>query len=221
VTTYFSDSPDQPVEDEPREETPTSQAAPAPDVSEPDLPPPADFDLDSWVQGVRSTIRSVNVYQRADLLGEIDSLEQQLQVARATEASGADESGMEDNLSSEELEARLFDLQQTFVDSGVTFRIEGRSETWLNRVKKEWENHSDTHGKSKDEKSVYVQLHQLAGAIIQPAGVTYEHLAALRESSEPQIRRLLVTFAMANNQAPSVTVPTSPASSATRRGRRR
>jgi hypothetical protein len=163
----------------------------------------------------------VNVYQRADLLGEIDSLEQQLQVARATEASGADESGMEDNLSSEELEARLFDLQQTFVDSGVTFRIEGRSETWLNRVKKEWENHSDTHGKSKDEKSVYVQLHQLAGAIIQPAGVTYEHLAALRESSEPQIRRLLVTFAMANNQAPSVTVPTSPASSATRRGRRR
>lgn len=190
-------------------------------TSEPELPLPEDFDLDSWVRGVQATVRTVNFYQRADLIGQIEELEGRLQIARLAEQDEGEESGMEEGSESAALEAQLRDLQKKFVDSGVTFRIEGRSETRLAAIEKEWAGRADTHGKTKDEKMVFVRMHQLADAIVAPAGVTYEHLAALREASEAQVRKLLVAFGYACGQAPSVSVPTSPQSSAARRGRRR
>lgn len=187
--------------------------------AEPELPTPENFDLDAFVHGMRSTVRTANIYGRADLIGEIDSLEAKLAVARAAAAS--DEASLDDVGEVERLEQHILRVQQEFVDSGVTFAIEGRSEAWLTNIENQWKNHADTNGLSKEEKQVFINLHQLAGAIVKPTGVTYDHLVRIREASEPQLRKLLVTFAMANNQAPQVTVPFSQRSSDKTRTRRR
>lgn len=197
----------------------TSNFDPTNAPKEPELPTPENFNLDAFVRGMRPTVRTTNVYGRADLIGEIDSLETQLGIAEA--AARDSEHSMEDADEAEELRERIVALQQEFVASGVTFKVGGRSETWLAGIEKEWKNHSTTNGLTTDEKHVFVQLHQLAGAIIEPAGVTYDHLTEMREISEPQIRKLLVTFAMANNQAPQVSVPFSQRSSDKNRARKR
>lgn len=221
MTTYYDENSAPDVGDELTEaaEQPTAEAAVPQLPAEPTLPAPADFEVGAWFQGLRSTVRSVNIYQRSDLIGEIEELEQKLlierQVAQVSELSLHESDELSD------IEDELNDLRKEFVDSGVTFQIEGRSESWMNRVEKEWKNHSDTHGMSKDEKNVFVRMHQLAESIVEPKGVTYEHLAALREASEPQMRKMLVAFTMACNKIPQVTVPTSPQSSESRGRRRR
>lgn len=188
-------------------------------VEEPELPTPENFSIDNFVRGMRSTVRTVNVYSRADLIGEIDALEAKLNVAAA--AARDEEASLDAPEEVDSLRERIFDLQQEFVASGVTFKIEGRSETWLANIDKSWKNHAAVNGMTKEEKMVFINLHQLAKAIVEPAGVTYDHLVSIREVSEPQIRKLLVTFALANNQAPQVTVPFSQRPSEQRRTRQR
>ena len=186
-------------------------------VEEQELPLPADFDINSWIAGIQATVRSTNIYARADLIGEIEALEAQL---RIVEAAAADEAGLDEASEASALREQITELQQAFVASGITFKVQGRSENWLLNVEKEFKNHADTNGMSKEDKAVYVQLHQLAGSIVQPVGVTYDHLAQLREASEAQVRKLLVSFSLACNQAPQVTVPFSQRPSDSRRTRR-
>jgi len=187
-------------------------------VEEQELPLPADFDINSWIAGIQSTIRSTNIYARADLIGEIEALEARLRIAEA--AAADEEAGLDEASEASALREQIAALQQAVVDSGVTFKVQGRSENWLLNVEKAFKNHPDTNGMSKEDKAVYVQLHQLAGSIVQPVGVTYDHLAQLREASEAQVRKLLVSFSLACNQAPQVTVPFSQRPSDSRRTRR-
>lgn len=187
-------------------------------TEDPTLPPPADFDLDAWFGGVRSTIRSCTIYQRGDVLAEIEEAERRLQLATADDA---EEYGIEDAGSPDALNERIEDLYQVLLDSGVTFRVEARSSDWLADVEKEWKRHRDTNGMNDQEKLAVVHHHQLAGSILEPAGVTAEHLARLEATSGAQYRKLLGTFFAACSQAPTVTAPTSPSSSARRGGRGR
>lgn len=186
---------------------------------EQELATPENFDLNAWVSGIQPTTRAVNIYGRADLIAEIEMLEAKLKIAEAAADSG--EESLDDAGSVADLEARLTQRYQEFVDSGITFKVQGRSENWLDAVEKRCRNSARVNGASKDEKTVFVQLNQLAESIVQPEGVTYEHLAALREVSESQVRKLLVAFSLACNQAPQVTAPFSQRSSGGRRTRQR
>ncbi|MGC0144943.1 hypothetical protein [Pseudactinotalea sp. Z1732] len=201
------------IDDAPPADTPTPPEAP-------DLPPPADFDLGAWFSGVRPTERSINITQRGDLLADIEATERQLQLAEADDAA---EYGIEDTgtNSKEALNARLDDLYRAYLDSTVTFRVQGRSVDWLTTVEKDIKNGPETRGMSKDDKTAEVTRHQLARSIVQPEGVTVEHLAMLEEASGAQYRALVGKFFEACSQAPVVSAPTSPSSSANRRGRGR
>lgn len=188
-------------------------------TTDPDLPPPADFNLDAWMSGVRSTVRSCTIYQRGDLLAEIEDVERRLQLASADDA---DEYGLEDaDGGAEALNARLDDLYQQLLASGVTFKVEGRSADWLKAKDKELTRHRLTNGMSDEQKAAVVTRHQLADAIIQPTGVTVEHLERLDDVAGAQYRKLVATFFTACSQAPVVSAPTSPSSSGRRGGRGR
>lgn len=183
---------------------------------EPDLPPPADFDVNAWVKGVRSTVRAVTLYQRADLLAEIEDLGRRLEIEqRAAE----DEDSLDGNQANE-LAEQLEELYAEFVASGVTWKVEARSADWLTNVEKQVNKHRDSNGLSKEARAELVTATQLADAVIQPTGVTIEHLETLREVSDAQYRRLVAAFLAACSQAPGVSVPFSQRPSGKNGGRR-
>ena len=197
----------------------SDQTAPsAQSPAEPDLPLPEGFDLNAWFSGIRKTIRSCNVYARGDLLADIEDTERRLQLV---EADDADEYSMADAGSKDALNARLDAMYKELLASGVTFRIEARSPDWIKAKEKEVTTSSESHGLSKDDKARLSTMHQLADAIIEPAGVTVEHLQMLESESFPQYAKLFSTYNQACSQAPVVSAPTSPSSSASRRGRGR
>lgn len=191
-----------------------AEAAPV----EPNLPPPEDFNPDAWFSGVRATERSATLYQRGDLLADIEETERALQLA---EAEDSDDYALGDTPPVDALNARLEDLYQQLLDSGVTFRVQGRSAEWLEDVEKEVKRSPATNGMSKAAKTAAANREQVARSIVQPEGITVEHLALLDQESGAQYRKLVGTFFQACSQAPQVTAPTSPSSSARRGGRGR
>lgn len=185
--------------------------------TDPQAPLPADFDLAAWIAGVQSTVRSCTLYARADLLAVIEDLERRI---RIEEKAAEDEDSL-DGGDVEDLTEQLESAYADFVGSGVTFKVQGRSADWLRDTEKRVSKSAEANGLSKDDKAELVTLHQLADAIVEPSGVTVEMLRHLREVNDPQYRKLVSTFFQACSQAPAVSVPTSPSSSASRGGRRR
>jgi hypothetical protein len=175
---------------------------------------PTTFDLNAWVAGVTSTVRAVTLYQRPDLLADVDELERQIGIAKKATGSvpdGEDELGGSDDVQT--LQERLADVLKAWAASAMTFRVQGRTDEWRDAAKKRLRKQGIT-----DETEII--LRSLAESIIAPAGITYEHLAHLNEVSQPQVKMLLVAWGMANNQPPAVNVPFSPASSPKPAGRR-
>jgi hypothetical protein len=172
----------------------------------PDLDP-ATFDLNAWISGARGTVRAVTIYQRPDLVGRVDELSRELRLA---ELVPAEDRGMNDP-TPEGIRRELEQVAREFERSGLTIKIEGRSDEARDRIKKRLKK----QGVSDEET---VLFHQLADAIVEPQGVTPEFLRTLGEKSEPQLKKLLVASGLANYEPPKVDVPFSSASS---QGRKR
>lgn len=141
------------------------------------------FNLDQWVQGVLPTRRSVTVYQRPDLLAQIDELAAREAVARREDR--------------EALVEQAVALTGHLRASGVQFVIEGRTSSWIIDHDK-----ALTGRGVKDDTDIL--LHRLAAQIVEPAGVTFEHLKALAEVTEPQVIKLVEAMTAANSSAPQI-----------------
>lgn len=170
---------------------------------------PATFDIASWIAGVKSTIRSVTLYQRPDLLAEADELERKIAIAgraRPPQGDGEDTLGEDDDLT--QLTDRLTAVLRDFSASAMTFRVQGRTDEWRDAAEKRLK-------KAGVRDETELVLRQLAESIVSPAGITYEHLAHLNEVSQPQVKMLLVAWQMANSAPPraNVDVPFSRPSS--------
>lgn len=184
----------------------------------PDTPlDPAAFDLGTWIAGVTATVRSCTLYQRPDLLADIDELERRLTIAGKTAKARGPEG--EDTLDDhgddvDTISAQLTNALHEFAASAVTFRVQGRTDEWRDAAEKRLKKQG-----IRDETEII--LRQLAESVVAPAGITYEHLAHLNTVSQPQIKMLLVAWQMANVQPPraNVDVPFSPASSPKKSGR--
>lgn len=143
----------------------------------------AKFDLSKWVAGVLPTRRSATLYQRADLLAEIDRVVAAEAVAPKGERA--------------DLAARAAELTEELRASGVLFVVEGRTSSWA----------QDHAARLKDAgvtDATDVLLHQLAAQIVEPAGVTFEMLKRLAEVAEPQVSKLWSQALEANNAAPRI-----------------
>lgn len=165
------------------------------------------FDFEAWVAGVTPTVRAVKVYAAAHLLEQVDDLERRLRVAESIPAT---ERGITDE-SPDQLRQQLLDVATQFEASAKVFKVQGRSDDYVARLKARLKEQGIT-----DEGDV--TLHQLADAIISPR-VTVDGLRRLGEVSEPQLKTLITASALANYQPPRVDVPFSSGSSKTRAGR--
>lgn len=141
------------------------------------------FDLGKWIAGVLPTRRSVPVYQRGDLLAALDDVSAQEALAHGH--------------TREALAARARELTDELIASRVVFVVEGRTSAWVTDCASQLEK-----GGVKDPTDVL--LHQLADQIVEPGGVTFEHLKALSAVSEPQVVRLVEAMTAANSSAPRV-----------------
>ena len=167
---------------------------------------PKTFDLTAWINGATSTVRAVTLYQRPDLVAQVDELQRQLRVA---EAIPEDDRGMND-ATPQGIRQRLEQVAKEFEASALVFKVEGRSDEAREKIAKKLKKQNVT-----DEYEV--ALHQLADAIGEPKGVTVEFLRVLSDRSESQLKKLNATFLAANFVAPQVDVPFSNGSSDSRR----
>lgn len=167
---------------------------------------PETFDVNEWLSGVTGTVRAVTIYARPDLAGAAEELQRELRLA---EMVSDEDRGMNDP-APEAIRRQLEEVARDFEASGRVFKVQGRSDEARDQIAKRLKKQGVT-----DEETIV--LHQLADAIIEPAGVTVGALRALQEASEPQLKMLLVASGMANFQPPAVDVPFSSRSSQDRK----
>lgn len=170
---------------------------------------PATFDLHAWIGGATATVRAVTLYQRTDLLADVDTLQRELRIA---EAVPEEDRAMGDE-SPDSIRRQLEQVAREFESSALVFKVEGRSDGHRDRIAKKLK-------KQGIDDEYEVTLHQLADAVVAPAGVTVDFLRKLGEVSEAQLKLLLTGSSLASFQPPRVDVPFSPASSGNRKQRR-
>lgn len=162
------------------------------DATEPQTP--ETFDLQAFVAGVRPTRRSVKLYPAAHLLARMDELVETIQNAPEDEDV--------DHLIDE------FEACKRQYLNGVTFVIEARSSDWEREfrktvikqlgVKVSVNKSGDLEG--PEDQRARIVLHQLAAQIVQPAGVTYAHLASMTEANQGEVTKLLTLQRTVNQQ---------------------
>jgi len=170
---------------------------------------PATFDLNAWIGGVTPTVRAVTLYQRTDLLGEVDALQRELRIA---ESIPDEDRGMTDE-GPETIRRRLEQVAREFEASALTVKVQGRSDPHREQITKRLK-------KQGIDDPREVNLHQLADAVVEPAGMTVEFLRHLGDVAEAQLKLLFAAASLASFEAPRVDVPFSSRSSAARSQRR-
>ena len=148
------------------------------------LPAPEDFDVASWLGGVRPTRRAVRLYGRADVLGRMEEIAGMVELV--------DDPG--------ELLDEFDALKDAFEASSRWFVVEARSAEWVEdfrRVARQ------RYGLGKrdtitERHQVAILLAQLAEQIVSPTGVTPEHLERLHETNAGELNKLVVAMTMAN-----------------------
>lgn len=167
------------------------------------------FDLDAWIDGVEPTTRSVRIYQRADLLGRYDELEQELRVAKKVPEK---DRGVADR-GPQSIEQEMFLVAQQLEDSARWFKIRGMSDAARDKIEK------PLRKQKVDQDDIDMRV--LSEAIVSPRGVTPAHLRKLGERNEVQLKMLQVAFTMACTAPPKVSAPLSDGSSGGSRTRGR
>ena len=167
---------------------------------------PEDFDFDAWLSDAKRPERTVTVYKRADLLGDLDALERKLEEVRSIpeedQALGDSPDG---------IEAQYLALLEQFHDSGLTIRVQGLTQDEMNAIGKV----------SKDAKETDDQLGRrlLEASIISPR-LSYDQLGKLSKAiGDAQMQKIVTAYQLATMQAPEATAPFSRRSSGRGSGR--
>lgn len=122
-----------------------------------DTLPEADFDLDGWIDGTQGITGTARIYQRGDLLAELDNLERRIEIAKGVSVQ---DRGADDD-TPETLRAQWDELAQQIVNSSITVHIQdrtiGRRQQIVERLKRE----------DKVTDTATINLYLLADAIIK------------------------------------------------------
>jgi hypothetical protein len=157
---------------------------------------PEDFDFDAWLSDAKRPERSVTVYKRADLLGDLDALERKLEEVRnipeEDQALGESPDGVE---------AQYLALLQQFHDSGLTIRVHGLNQDEMDAIGKA--------GKEAKETDDEVGRRLIEKALVSPK-LSYEQLGNLSKSiGDAQMQKIATAYRLATLQAPEATAPFS------------
>lgn len=149
-------------------------------------PVPEDFDLDAWLDGVRPQRRSVKLYPQADLVARMEEIADKIDNTPSYEES-------------EELDALIdeFDQLKAQFKDGVWFTVEQRSTEWVENFRKRL---AKTHNLKDDpaKDAELISTYQIAEQIIQPQGVTFNHLRKLQAANEAEYVKLITATQLVN-----------------------
>ena len=161
------------------------------------------FDLGAWLAGIRPSRRATTVYGRPDLLATIDVLSE-----RVIEAEAA-----RDNVAVADLTGQIREAREAMSASAVDVVVEASSEQAQSDLR-------EALGiKGGDDLSEEQVLGWIAAHIVAPAGFDVAALKALNAVSPRQVAKIGAAVRVANETAPAVPAPFSPASSNGRRAR--
>lgn len=82
---------------------------------------PDTFDLDAWISGASRPTRSVRIYQRGDMLAELDELARKIELAE----SAPDEERSLSSDSPARLRAKYAELSEKFASTALDVRVQG------------------------------------------------------------------------------------------------
>jgi len=167
---------------------------------------PEDFDFDAWLSDAKRPERTVTVYKRADLLGDLDALERKLEEVRSIpeedQALGESPDGVE---------AQYLALLQQFHDSGLTIRVQGLTQDEMNAIGKA--------GKDAKETDEQIGRRLLEASLVSPR-MTFDQLGKLSKAiGDAQMQKIVGAYQLATLQAPEATAPFSRRSSGQGNGR--
>lgn len=176
------------------------------DTDTTDVAEPATFSIQSWIKGTTPVTRSVTVYGRPDLMGEIEELKDAL--VEAQSAPFDDDRPLVKSRATEiaeELEAK----RTAMLESAVRFRFRGLRNGEIEELREEM-------GKDDPNPDDISELDYrcMARQCVAPAGLSWENFRDLHTNLGAYFNRTILTTA---NQAASgggVDVPFSSASSA-------
>lgn len=162
-----------------------------------------DFDLDAWIDEARLPERSVTVFGRADLVAELQELEEQLAKVRT---SGGDDRLVDP---ASELQQRVREVEAQRQASARTFRFRALSAAEVRKIRTEAP--KDVDG---DPEAEYVAAAVLAASCVTPKGMTLDKARAVRAKiGEGQFDSLWqAAWGVSNDRRPDV--PFLPAASA-------
>lgn len=164
---------------------------------------PDGFDLTAWLAGIRPSRRATTIYGRPDLLATIDVLSE-----RVIEAEAA-----RDSVEVASLTGQIREAREQMAASAVDVVVEASSEQAQADLR-------EALGiKGQDDLSEEQVLGWIAAHIVAPAGFDTAALKALNAVSPRQVAKIGNAVRVANETAPAVPAPFSPASSNGRRAR--
>jgi len=175
--------------------------------------PAPDWDLDGWISGTTGITGSARIYQRGNLLAELDELERRIELARGVPAA---QRGTGDD-SPETLQARWDDVAQELVDSSILVIIQDRTEGRRQEIR-------DRLKRQKVDQDT-IALHVLADAIVRvetpdgrrrefPDGFPPEKLREIRDRGGDNVLTAgWATFTKVIRKEPDVSAPLSRRSS--------
>jgi hypothetical protein len=176
-----------------------------------------ELDLDKWIDGTCGMTVRAKIFQRGDLLTEIDRLRQELEIVKKIpkEMRGVADAGPE------QIESEIDRLSAVVEESALIVHIQDRTDERRIKIRdrliKEWKADKD---KLTDEQGETIGLHTLADAIIKvetggktrnlPEGFPPNKLRDLRDRlGDSGLFSCWQAFHKVTREAPQVSAPLS------------
>ncbi len=135
--------------------------------------------VDEWIEGGRRTERSVTIYQRGDLLADLDDLDRQIDLAQRANDTDA----------LADLDAKWQAIAHTFSNSALSIRVRGLSADEIRALKAE----ASLNRIELDETSAAV----IAAATVEPKLSTDQVLRLVQTIGDAQVVKIAQTVTAA------------------------
>lgn len=162
---------------------------------------PEEFDLAGWVKGIKRPERSVTIYQRPDIIAELDDLERKIKIARIT--ANDEEAPVGARRSLRSMEADYQRLAEEFANSALTLRLRFLSDDDKRAIAKK--------AKAGDVSDLGYRI--WAATIVSPKMTTAQAKALLGGLDEKQFATVDARFKSLYEDEPSVSADFLPKSS--------
>lgn len=183
-----------------------------------------ELDLDAWIDGTCGLTRRAKIYQRGDLLTELDRLYGELEIVKKIpkEDRGVDDKGPE------QIQQEIDDLSVLAAESAMTVHIQDRTDERRKKIRDRLIKDMDANkDKLTEEQEETIGLHVLADAMIRvevdgkskdllPGGFPPNKLREIRDRvGDSGLFDCWKTFNRVTSEAPHVSAPLSRPSSST------